>query len=68
MKLLAKISKSIAFKNATIDKEDMTITEIIKDDTNVYNLDNLLNEWDGIQGISLVIKKDDEIPNDEITE
>lgn len=62
---MAKASKSIAFKNATIDKSEMTITEITKDDTKVYSLDKLIEDWDGIEGISIVIKKDADVPTDE---
>ena len=62
---MAKASKSIAFKNATIDKSEMTITEITRDDTKVYSLDKLIEDWDGIEGISIVIKKDGDVPTDE---
>ena len=62
---MAKASKSIAFKNATISKEDMTIIEYTKDDTNVYSIENLLSDWDGVEGISLTIRKDDDVPSEE---
>lgn len=62
---MAKASKSIAFKNAVIDKAEGTITEFTKDDTKVYLLDKLIEEWDGIEGISLTIKQDDDVPADE---
>ena len=62
---MAKASKSIAFKNAVIDKEEGTITEFTKDDTKVYSLEKLIEDWDGIEGISIVIKKDDDVPADE---
>lgn len=62
---MAKKSKSIAFKNAVIDKADGTITEFTKDDTKVYSIEKLLEDWDGIEGISLTIKQDNEIPADE---
>lgn len=65
---MAKISKSMIFKNAIIDENDMTITEITKDSTNVYSLQNLLHEWHGIEGISLTIKQDNEIPSEETSE
>lgn len=61
---MAKVSKSTAFKGAVINKEDMTITEFTKDDSRTYSLDKLLDEWNGIEGISLTIKQDDEIPAD----
>ena len=62
---MAKASKSIAFKNATIDKAEGTITEFTKDDTKVYSLDKLIEDWDGIEGISIVMKKDADVPADE---
>ena len=61
---MAKASKSIAFKNATINKEDMTITEYMKEDINVYSIDNLLSDWDGVDGVSLTIKKDNDVPSE----
>ena len=62
---MAKASKSIAFKNATINKEDGTITEYMKEETNVYSIDKLLSDWDQVDGVSLTIKKDDDVPSEE---
>lgn len=62
---MAKASKSIAFKNAVIDKAEGTITEFTKDDTKTYSIDKLLEDWDGIEGITLTIKQDDDVPADE---
>ena len=62
---MAKASKYIAFKNAVIDKSEGTITEFTKDDTKTYSIDKLLEDWDGIEGISLTIKQDDDVPADE---
>ena len=62
---MAKASKSIAFKNAVIDKAEGTITEFIRDDTKVYSIEKLLEDWDQIEGISLTIKQDDDVPTDE---
>lgn len=62
---MAKSSKSIAFKNAVIDKDEMTITEFTKDDTKVYSLNKVIENWDGIEGISLTIKQDNDVPADE---
>ena len=59
---MAKLSKSTTFKNATIYLNDMTITEYNKDDCKTYNLRQLLEDWDKVEGISLTIKQDDEIP------
>lgn len=62
---MAKKTKSIAFKNATINIDDMTITEFTKDDTKVYDLKKILQDWDNIDGISLTIKQDNDVPADE---
>jgi len=62
---MAKVSKSQTFKGAVIDKKAKTITEFTKDDSRTYNLDKILEAWDGIEGITLTIKQDDEIPADE---
>lgn len=62
---MAKASKSIAFKNAVIDKAEGTITEFTKDDTKVYSIEKLLEDWDQVEGISLTIKQDDDVPADE---
>lgn len=62
---MAKITKAISLKNAEINMEDMTITETTKDDIKVYLLDKLLADWNGISGISLTIKQDNDIPADE---
>lgn len=62
---MAKATKSISFKNAVINTEDMTIIEITKDDECVYSLKKILNDWNGIEGISLVIKQENNIPVDD---
>ena len=62
---MAKISKVTSFKNASINTEDMTITETSKDYIKVYNIKKLLDDWSGIEGISLTIRQDDEMPSDE---
>ena len=65
LKYMAKASKSIAFKNAVIDKAEGTITEFTKDDTKVYSIEKLLEDWDQVEGISIVMKKDADVPADE---
>jgi hypothetical protein len=62
---MAKITKSTAFSKAVINTDDMTITETGKEDTKVYSINKLLSEWNGIEGISLTIKQDTEIPSEE---
>lgn len=58
---MAKMSKSATFTKAIIDKENMTITEVTKDGDKVYSLDEILTQWNGVSGISLAIKTDNEI-------
>ncbi len=62
---MAKVSKSMSFKNAVIDLENNTITEFTKDDTKIYGLRDILETWDGIEGISIAIKQEDEMPSAE---
>ena len=57
----------LPFKNAVIDVTEGTITEFTKDDTKVYSLKKFLKDWDGIEGISITVKQDDEIPEDEFS-
>lgn len=61
---MAKASKSINFKNAEINKAKNLIIEVTKDDTKYYSLSKLIDEWDGIEGINITIKKDDEVESD----
>lgn len=59
---MAQAKKAVAFKNAVIDVKDSTITEFTKDETNVYKLDDILAEWDGVEGISLTIQQSYDLP------
>lgn len=62
---MAKVTRTASFTKAVINKEDMTITEYSKDETRVYSLEKLIEDWDGVEGISLTIKQDNDIPADE---
>lgn len=62
---MAKLSKSISLKNAEINVDDMTITEVTKDDEKTHSLKKILQDWNHISGISLTIKQDNDIPADE---
>lgn len=62
---MAKRTKTETFKNAIIDMDDMTITETFKDDSKTYNIMDILKEWDNIDGVSLTIKRDAEIPSED---
>lgn len=52
---------STTFTNATINIEDMTITEYTKDDKYVFDLRKTLEDWSNIDGLTLSIKKEDKI-------
>lgn len=60
---MAVVNKSVTFTNATINKDRMIIKEDQKDGIQTYSIDKLLDEWNGIPGISLTIKQKDEIPS-----
>lgn len=65
---MAKESKNLSFSKATITFEEdgrILITEYLKDQTNVYNLVERLKEYDKVEGISLKLSKDLEIPSEE---
>lgn len=60
---MAKSTKSNSFSKAVINVDDDTITEYLKDDdVRTYSLSGLLKDWNGVEGISITIKKDTEIP------
>jgi len=65
---MAKLTSSESFKNATIDTNDGTITEYLKDDTRVYKLTDILSQWNLIDGLSITIKQDKDIPASEDSE
>lgn len=61
---MAKQSRSLSFRNATIDFSDGTITEYTKESTNVFSLEKVLREWSNIDGLSISIKYDEEAAQD----
>ena len=67
-----KKTRSTAFSKARIEEVDgeLLIIEAGKKDNpdSVYSLTEELNEWLGVEGISLTIRKDEEIIPDEIVE
>lgn len=62
---MAKSNRTVTYTKAVIDKEAGTITEYLKDGENVYYIENILDTWDGVQGVSITIKKDEELPSEE---
>ena len=67
-----KKSRTTAFAKARIEEVDgeLLIIEIGKKDApdRVYSLTNDLMEWVGVEGVSLTIKKDEEIVPDDMIE
>lgn len=61
---MAKITKKYAFSKATITFENgkYTITEITKDDSTDYDLSAVLDSFVGLEGVSLSIGVDDDVP------
>lgn len=61
---MAKITKKYAFSKAIISFENgkYTITEINKDDSTDYDLSTVLDSFIGLEGVSLSIGVDDEVP------
>lgn len=67
-----KKSRTTAFAKARIEEVDgeLLIIEVGKKDApdRVYSLTNELMEWVGVEGVSLTIKKDEEIVPDDMIE
>lgn len=63
---MAKFSKSISFKNACIDYESDMIIETLKYETKTYKLSKILQEWNGVEGINITFKKDDEFDSEDV--
>lgn len=62
-----KETRNISFSKAQISEEngEFIITETTKDEMKVYNLTEKLREWVNIEGISLKLSKDSEVPSEE---
>lgn len=62
-----KETRNITFSKATITEEngEFIITETVKEDCRVYNLTEKLKEWIDVDGITLTLKKDTEVPSEE---
>ena len=62
-----KETKNVSFSKATITEEDgeFKITEVGKDDSKTYNLTNQIRKWIGEDGLTVTIKKDNDIPSEE---
>ena len=64
---MAKTVKKVSFSKGLISREgsELMITEIGKDDTKTYNLNKVIAEFVGQEGVSLTISIDDDIPAEE---
>jgi hypothetical protein len=62
---LAKETRGFKATNAMLDVENMKLIEYTKDGTNVYLLNKILQEWNGVDGISFSITLNQEIEPDD---
>lgn len=64
---MAKTVKKVSFSKGLISREgsELMITEIGKDDTKTYNLNKVIDEFVGQEGVSFTISIDDDIPAEE---
>lgn len=62
---MARRNQAETYKKAMIDYKNMEIVEIDKDELiRTYDIHKILQRWDGIEGITLTIKTDEEIQHD----
>lgn len=61
---MARTTRRTSFVKGTITRENggLIITEVLKDDTKVYNLDRAIDEYLGLEGVSVTISVDDVVP------
>jgi len=62
---MAKSKNEIKFTNAEINWDDKKIIESTKDSVLVYDLNKIMKEWDGKDGLSMTIFQNLEIEADE---
>ncbi len=55
-----KIAKE-TFSHAIINTDDMTISEISKDDCKIYSLQELLERWNGVSDVSITISQTSDV-------
>lgn len=61
---MARTTRRTSFVKGTITREngELIITEVSKDDTKVYNLDRAIDEYLGLEAVSVTISVDDVVP------
>ena len=62
---MAKKQRGFSATNSMIDFENRKLVESTKDGDLVYDLDKILKEWNGIDGIAFSIKLNQDIEPDE---
>lgn len=62
---MASTTNKVTFNKAVINLAEGTITEINKNDVNVYRIESVLKDWDGIENISITIQKNGTLPIEE---
>lgn len=62
---MAKQTRAFKATNAMIDKEKMVLVEFTKDGQNVYDLNKILENWNGVDGIAFNITLNEEIEPDD---
>ena len=61
---MAKKTRAFKATNAMIDREKMLLVEFTKDGQNVYNLNKILQDWNGVDGITFSITLNEDIEPD----
>ncbi|ELJ9052756.1 YonK family protein [Staphylococcus pseudintermedius] len=61
---MAKLTNTVSFKNAIIDFENDTITEVTKDTESTFKLSEIINRFEN-KCVSFSIKEDTEVFGDE---
>lgn len=58
---MAQMKKSVFYKNAEIDTEAGTITEITKDGEIEHQITDVLADWNGVPGVTIAIQQTTDI-------
>lgn len=61
---MAKMQKGFSATNCMIDFEERKLVETTKDGDLIYDLDKILQNWNGVMGITFSIKLNQDIEPD----
>lgn len=61
---MAKESRGFSATNCMIDAENMLLIETVKDGELTYDLNRIIQDWNGVTGISFSIKLNQDIEPD----